>query len=165
MHPTVTINPDRLEEVCRSHDIALLRIFGSGAWDEASADSDVDFLVEFTTRKSLLDLVRAERDDFIYLRHILDSIDRIESYLDDIGEEEFQADPLLQDGVEDGSWGIGATPRWAGSGVVNTRFVTSPGESVEQVVSAHPHLTREGVQAALEYAAESLGADIVRPIA
>ncbi len=39
------------------------------------------------------------------------------------------------------------------------------GESVEQVVSAHPNLTREGVQAALEYAAESLGADIVRPLA
>lgn len=39
------------------------------------------------------------------------------------------------------------------------------GESVEQVVSAHPNLTREGVQAALEYAAESLSADIVRPLA
>jgi uncharacterized protein (DUF433 family) len=38
------------------------------------------------------------------------------------------------------------------------------GESVEQVVSAHPNLTKEGVQAALEYAAESLGADIVRPL-
>lgn len=39
------------------------------------------------------------------------------------------------------------------------------GESVEQVVRAHPNLTRDGVQAALEYAAESLGADIVRPLA
>lgn len=39
------------------------------------------------------------------------------------------------------------------------------GETVEQVVSAHPNLTKEGVQAALEYAAESLGADIVRPLA
>lgn len=39
------------------------------------------------------------------------------------------------------------------------------GESVEQMVSAHPNLTKEGVRAALEYAAESVGADIVRPLA
>lgn len=39
------------------------------------------------------------------------------------------------------------------------------GETVEQVVSAHPNLATKDVQAALEYAAESLGADIVRPIA
>lgn len=58
----VTINQERLEELCRRHDIALLRIFGSAARDEESAESDVDFLVEFTTRKSLLDLVRAERE-------------------------------------------------------------------------------------------------------
>jgi hypothetical protein len=43
----VTINQDRLEELCRRHDIALLRIFGSAA-----------------------------RDDSVYLRHILDSIER-----------------------------------------------------------------------------------------
>lgn len=58
----VTINQDRLVELCRRHDIALLRIFGSAARDEENRDSDVDFLVEFTTRKSLLDLVRAERE-------------------------------------------------------------------------------------------------------
>lgn len=39
------------------------------------------------------------------------------------------------------------------------------GESVKQVVSAHPNLSKEHVQAALEYAAESLGADIVHPLA
>lgn len=40
-----------------------------------------------------------ERDESVYLRHILDSIDRIESYLDGVSEKEFHSDPLLQDGV------------------------------------------------------------------
>lgn len=40
-----------------------------------------------------------ERDESIYLRHILESIERIETYLDGVSEEEFQSDPLLQDGV------------------------------------------------------------------
>lgn len=39
------------------------------------------------------------------------------------------------------------------------------GESVEQILESHPRLTREGVQAALQFAADSLGAEIVRPIA
>jgi uncharacterized protein (DUF433 family) len=38
------------------------------------------------------------------------------------------------------------------------------GESIEQLVDALPRLTREGVRAALEYAAESLGADVVHPL-
>jgi uncharacterized protein (DUF433 family) len=38
------------------------------------------------------------------------------------------------------------------------------GESIEQLVDALPHLTREGVRAALEYAAESLGAHVVHPL-
>jgi uncharacterized protein (DUF433 family) len=33
------------------------------------------------------------------------------------------------------------------------------GESVDQVISEHPRLTREAVQAALAYAARSLGSD------
>lgn len=38
------------------------------------------------------------------------------------------------------------------------------GESVEQIVGAHPRLTREAVQAALEFAADALRADVVYPI-
>jgi uncharacterized protein (DUF433 family) len=37
------------------------------------------------------------------------------------------------------------------------------GESVEQILDAHPRLTREGVQAALGFAAEALRADVVYP--
>jgi uncharacterized protein (DUF433 family) len=39
------------------------------------------------------------------------------------------------------------------------------GETVEQMLEAHPRLTREGVQAALAYAAGTLKSDIVYPIA
>ena len=39
------------------------------------------------------------RDDTVYLQHILDAIVRIETYLDDVDEDWFNATPLLQDGV------------------------------------------------------------------
>ena len=37
------------------------------------------------------------------------------------------------------------------------------GETVEQLLEAHPRLTREGVQAALAFAAEALRADVIYP--
>jgi uncharacterized protein with HEPN domain len=39
------------------------------------------------------------RDDRLYLQHILDAISAIESYLDGVDENTFQASSLLQDGV------------------------------------------------------------------
>ena len=39
------------------------------------------------------------------------------------------------------------------------------GESVEQILDAHPRLTREAIQAALAFAAEALHADVIYPIA
>ena len=38
------------------------------------------------------------------------------------------------------------------------------GETVEQILDAHPRLTREGIQTALAFAAEALRADVVYPI-
>lgn len=38
------------------------------------------------------------------------------------------------------------------------------GESIDQLLDAHPRLTREAVLAALRFAAESLGAEVVRPV-
>lgn len=38
------------------------------------------------------------------------------------------------------------------------------GETVDQILEAHPRLTREGIQAALSFAAEALRADVVYPI-
>ena len=40
----------------------------------------------------------------------------------------------------------------------------SSGESVEQIVDAHPRLSREGVQAAIKYAADLLRLDVVYPV-
>jgi uncharacterized protein (DUF433 family) len=37
------------------------------------------------------------------------------------------------------------------------------GETIEQLLAAHPRLTREAVQAALTFAAEALKADVVYP--
>lgn len=40
----------------------------------------------------------------------------------------------------------------------------SAGETIEQLLQSHPRLTREGIQAALNFAREALRADIVYPI-
>lgn len=38
------------------------------------------------------------------------------------------------------------------------------GESIEAVLEAHPRLTRDGVLAALRYAAQALRAEVVYPV-
>ena len=37
------------------------------------------------------------------------------------------------------------------------------GETIEQIIEAHPRLTRQAIQAALAFAAEALQADVVYP--
>lgn len=56
--------------------------------------------------------------------------------------------------------------------VVGTRITVelileklAAGETFEQIIEAHPRLTREAIQAALAFAAEALRADVVYPIA
>jgi uncharacterized protein (DUF433 family) len=38
------------------------------------------------------------------------------------------------------------------------------GETEDQIVSAHPRLTAEGIRAAITFAAETLRADVVYPV-
>lgn len=38
------------------------------------------------------------------------------------------------------------------------------GESMEQILEAHPRLTREGILAAIEFGAKALRADVVYPL-
>jgi uncharacterized protein (DUF433 family) len=38
------------------------------------------------------------------------------------------------------------------------------GETIDQILEAHPRLTREAIQAALDFAAEALRADVVYPL-
>ncbi len=41
----------------------------------------------------------------------------------------------------------------------------SAGETVDQILEAHPRLTREAIKAALAFAAQALRADVVYPVA
>jgi predicted nucleotidyltransferase len=51
----------RLIDVCRQNDVAMVGVFGSMARGEANKESDIDLVVEFSKRKSLLTLVALER--------------------------------------------------------------------------------------------------------
>lgn len=39
------------------------------------------------------------------------------------------------------------------------------GETVEQILDAHPRMTREAIQAALAFASQALRADVLYPVA
>jgi len=52
---------NKLVEICRQNDVSKVGLFGSMARGESTADSDVDVLVEFSVRKSLLAIVALER--------------------------------------------------------------------------------------------------------
>ncbi|MFH1826299.1 MAG: nucleotidyltransferase family protein [bacterium] len=56
------MNNDQLLKACKKYDFSFLGIFGSHARGENKADSDLDLLVKFKKRKSLLDMVRIERE-------------------------------------------------------------------------------------------------------
>lgn len=53
---------DRLISICRQNDVSMIGVFGSVARGEATEKSDIDLLVKFAGRKSLLALVRLERE-------------------------------------------------------------------------------------------------------
>jgi uncharacterized protein len=55
------IKPDIVEILSRN-EVAKAGIFGSYARGEQTENSDIDILIEFSGRKSLFDLVRAERE-------------------------------------------------------------------------------------------------------
>jgi len=56
----VQINEARLADICRKHDVRVLKIFGSASRGEDRPDSDVDLIVEFDGDKSLFDLIGLE---------------------------------------------------------------------------------------------------------
>jgi len=51
----------KLIEICRQNDVAKIGIFGSMARGEATDQSDIDLVVYFSKRRSLLALVALER--------------------------------------------------------------------------------------------------------
>jgi len=53
---------NRLVDLCRQNDVSMVGVFGSMARGEAKKKSDIDLIVRFSKRKSLLALVRLERE-------------------------------------------------------------------------------------------------------
>jgi len=55
-------NVARLIDICRQNDVSMVGVFGSMARGKAKKKSDIDLLVRFSKRKSLLAVVRLERE-------------------------------------------------------------------------------------------------------
>jgi predicted nucleotidyltransferase len=51
-----------LVDICRRNDVSMVGIFGSMARGDSKKKSDIDLLVRFSKRKSLLAVVRLERE-------------------------------------------------------------------------------------------------------
>jgi hypothetical protein len=54
-------NENQLIALCKKNNIIFLGVFGSYSRGEQKERSDIDILVRFSKRKSLIDLVRIER--------------------------------------------------------------------------------------------------------
>ena len=59
---TYPFNLPQLIDICRQNDVSMIGVFGSMARGEAKQKSDIDLIVRFSKRKSLLALVRVERE-------------------------------------------------------------------------------------------------------
>jgi len=59
--PDRRLDKSMLADECRKHGVVYAGLFGSQARGEATPESDVDVLVRFGDRPSLIDLVRIER--------------------------------------------------------------------------------------------------------
>ena len=59
---TFVINTNRLVDICQQNDVNFVGLFGSMARGEDTDTSDIDLLVKFARRKSLLAMVKLERE-------------------------------------------------------------------------------------------------------
>ena len=59
---------------CQMYGVESLRVFGSAARGEEGPDSDIDLLVRFSEPKSLLELVRIEREFSEHFRRPVDLV-------------------------------------------------------------------------------------------
>jgi predicted nucleotidyltransferase len=62
MNPQVKGMKKTITRILRKHGIKKAFLFGSYVRGEEKPDSDIDIIVEFTERKSLLDIVGIERE-------------------------------------------------------------------------------------------------------
>ena len=59
---TYAFDTSALVDVCRRNAVVSVGVFGSMARGESTQESDIDLLVEFGERRSLLDMARLERE-------------------------------------------------------------------------------------------------------
>jgi len=59
---TYPFSLSQLSDICRQHDVSMIGLFDSMARGEAKKQSDLDLIVRFSKRKSLLAVVRLERE-------------------------------------------------------------------------------------------------------
>ena len=87
-----SLNTPALIELCRQNDVARLSLFGSFAREEATERSDVDLLIEFRRRGSLLALIALERKMTAALGRRVDLLTReaISPYLRDSIERDLR---------------------------------------------------------------------------
>jgi len=52
----------RLIDICRQNDVSMVGIFGSMVRGESKKKSDIDLIVRFSKRKSLVAMMRLERE-------------------------------------------------------------------------------------------------------
>jgi len=55
------VDVEKMLEICRQNDVIKIGVFGSFARGEATEENDLDLLVYFARRKSLLTMVALER--------------------------------------------------------------------------------------------------------
>ena len=55
------VDVEKMLEICRQNDVIKIDVFGSFARGEATEENDLDLLVYFAQRKSLLTMVALER--------------------------------------------------------------------------------------------------------
>jgi len=55
-------NVARLIDICRQNDVSMIGVFGSMARGKSRKRSDIDLIIRFSKRKSLLAVVRLERE-------------------------------------------------------------------------------------------------------
>lgn len=62
MNPILTINRAEIIKIAKGHGAKSLKVFGSFAYGLENPDSDIDFLVELESGRSLLDIVAIKHE-------------------------------------------------------------------------------------------------------
>ena len=70
----VKFDEGALAGLCQRHGVQSLRLFGSAARGEDRPDSDLDLLVRFAETKSLIEIVRIEREFEEYFGRSVDLV-------------------------------------------------------------------------------------------